>query len=86
MTMGGKSLPFPVLCFESLLRSPLFLGVFFPSCGEDGEPSNGEDERCNKNDMNPVYFNHLACMCVLCDTFSYHLQKIILRLFCCFIM
>ena len=49
------------------------LGSFFPGSEEDGKPGNGEDERCNKNDMNPVYFNHLACMCVLGDTFSYHL-------------
>ena len=66
--------------------STSILGSFIPGSGEDGEPGNGEDGRCNKNEMNPVYFNRLACMCVLHvgDTFSYHLQEIILRLFCCF--
>lgn len=54
---------------------PAILGSFFPGTGEDGEPGNGEDECCNKDDMNPVYFNHLGCMFVLHvgDTLSYHL-------------
>ena len=59
--------------FWDPLMEPSILGSFFPGSGQDGEPGNGEEERCNKNDMNPVYFNHLACMCVLGDTFSYHL-------------
>lgn len=39
---------------------PAILGSFFPG---------------NKDDMNPVYFNHLGCMFVLHvgDTLSYHL-------------
>lgn len=75
MIMGDKLLLFFVFYFWDFFMEFVIFGSFFFGIGEDGEFGNGEDECCNKDDMNFVYFNYLGCMFVLYvgDIFLYYL-------------